>query len=152
VSRQGDDDALLEALGQAAARHDPVPERVLAAARAGFTMVSLEAELATLVYDSSFGDEETRALVRGGGSRELTFEAPSRTVEVEVRSGERRLLGQLVPPGPAVVEIRSPDRSVTVEADHLGRFATDDLPTGPVSLRCRTEAGPPTETEWVILQ
>jgi hypothetical protein len=134
------------------ARHDPTPDGVVAAARAAFSMVSLEAELATLIYDSSFGDEDTRALVRsGGGSRELTFQAPSLTVELEVHTGRRRLLGQLVPPVPAMIEVRSPDRSLTVEADHLGRFSAEDVPAGPVSLRCDSTTGPPTETEWVIL-
>jgi hypothetical protein len=129
-----------------------MPDDVVTAARAAISMAALDAELATLVYDSSFGDEDTRALVRsGGGSRELTFEAPSLTVEIELHSGVRRLLGQLVPPGPAVVEVRSPEGSVTVEADHLGRFAADAVPTGPVSLRCRSGSGPLTETEWVIL-
>ena len=146
------DDALLGKLRQAVAQHDPVPDGVMTAARAAFSMAALDAELATLVYDSSFGDEDTRALVRStGGSRELTFEAPSLTVEVELHAEQRRLLGQLVPPGPAVVEVRSPEHSLTVSADHLGRFAADDVPTGPVSLRCRSESGPLTETEWVIL-
>jgi hypothetical protein len=146
------DDALLAALGRAAARLDPVPEAVLTAGRAGFAMVSLDAELATLVYDSSFGDEDTRALVRGGGgSRQLTFEAPRLTFEIEVRTSERRLVGQLVPAGPALIEVRSPDRSVTVEADHLGRFAADAVPHGPVSLRCRGDGGATTDTEWVVL-
>jgi hypothetical protein len=146
------DESLLDELGTAVARHDPAPEGVLAAARAAFSMVSLEAELATLIYDSSFGDEDTRALVRsGGGSRELTFQAPSLTVELEVDTGRRRMLGQLVPPIPAVIEVRSPDNSQTVEADHLGRFAADAVPAGPVSLRCESNMGPPTETEWVIL-
>ncbi|HMC41825.1 MAG TPA: hypothetical protein VKI20_02355 [Acidimicrobiales bacterium] len=152
MSDRRDDEALLGALGRAVSRHDPVPESVVAAARGGFGMVSLEAELATLVYDSYLGDEDTRALVRArGGGRELTFEAPSLTVEVEVLTAERRLLGQLVPPGPGVVEIRSPEGSVTVEADHLGRFSARDVPAGPVSLRCRGQGGPPADTEWVIL-
>jgi hypothetical protein len=152
MNERRDDEALFGKLGQAVARHDPVPEGVVAGARGAFGMVSLEAELATLVYDSSLGDEDTRALVRGqGGSRELTFEAPSLTVEVEVLTAERRLLGQLVPPGPGVVEIRSPGASVTVEADHLGRFSARDVPAGPVSLRCRGEERPPADTEWVIL-
>jgi hypothetical protein len=146
------DDALLGMLGQAVARYDRVPDSVMTAARAASSMVSLETELATLTYDSSFRDEDTRALVRGsrGGSRELTFEAPSLTIEVQVHTVERRLLGQLVPPGPAMVEVRSPGSSVSVEADDLGRFAAD-IPTGPVSLRCRPEARPATDTEWVIL-
>ena len=146
------DDALLGTLRHAVARHDPIPDDVVAAAKAAISTAALDAELATLVYDSSFGDEDTRALVRSrGGSRELTFEAPNLTVEVEVHTEARRLLGQLVPPGPAVVEVRSPEGSVTAEADHLGRFAADEVPTGPVSLRCRSGSGPLTETEWVIL-
>ena len=100
MSERRDDEALFGKLGPAVARHDPVPEAVSAAARGAFGMASLEAELATLVYDSSLGDEDTRALVRGqGGGRELTFEAPSLTVEVEVLTAERRLLGQPQPRG-----------------------------------------------------
>src|SRR5207302_3491213 len=57
------DDALLGSLHQAVARHDPVPDGVVTAARSAFFMAALDAELATLVYDSSFGDGDTRALV-----------------------------------------------------------------------------------------
>ena len=146
------DDALLGMLRQTIAERDPVPEAVIAAARAAFSMAALDAELATLTYDSSFNDEDTRALVRSrGGSRQLTFEGPNLTIELEVASGERRLLGQLVPAGPAIVEVRSPESSRRVEADHLGRFAAGGVPAGPVSLRCHGESRPVTETEWVVL-
>ena len=89
---------------------------------------------------------------QGDAFRDLTLDEQTRKSLTEYEEPEqRRLLGQLVPPGPAVVEVRSPEHSLTVSADHLGRFAADDVPTGPVSLRCRGESGPLTETAWVIL-
>ena len=127
---------------------DPVPVEVLEAAMASRTWRRLDAELAELVYDSVVDG----ALVRNSrGARQLTFEATGLTVEVEV--GPVALDGQLVPPQAAQVELRHHQGSVTVSADHLGHFRVEEVPRGPVSLRCQPDAsGAPTETAWVVIR
>ncbi|RJK96271.1 hypothetical protein [Vallicoccus soli] len=142
--RQGPTDADLLALVRAAADAvDPVPEGVLAAARASLTWLDVDAELARLVEDSALtGAVGVRS---GGGPRLLTFEGGQGDVvlvEVEERPGDRRrLTGQLVPGRPVDVEVRRTSGSSTVRADELGRFALDDVEAGPLSLACRLEEG-----------
>jgi hypothetical protein len=145
-------DALLGLLADAAAQADPVPDHVLAAARAALGWRTLDAELAALVEDSA---EQPLAGVRGGGPRLLTFEADDTAVVVEVSAvgDARRLLGQLVEPRAARIEVRHPGGTTTVDADDLGRFAAAEIPAGPVSIVCRF--GPPSArvvaTTWVTL-
>lgn len=148
------DTRLLDALRAAANRLDPVPPAVEFAARESFTWRAIDAELADLAYDSLLDDARLAGVRSGDAPRTLTFEAAALSVEVEVtEAGERRrLVGQIVPPQRAEVEIRHPGGTVNVEADEVGRFAAD-VGAGPVSLRCRVEEGdgPPLETAWVIV-
>jgi len=146
-----DDDAeLLAALRDMLALVDPVPPAVQQAARAAFPWRLIDSDLARLVEDSALSPA---AGVRSpAGARLLTFEAGPLTVVVEVsaRGAERRLLGQLVPPAAAMVEVRHAGGSQHVPADELGRFTVESLPAGPVSLVCRTPAHePPVVTSWV---
>ena len=69
----------------------------------------------------------------------LSFRTSGLAVDLEITgTGEsRRLTGQLIPGQAAVVEIRG---VIAVEADARGRFSTDALPPGQVSLRCRLGA------------
>lgn len=148
------DEPLVEELRRVVELADPVPARVLEAARGSFSWRTIDAELAELAYDSAVaaGGE---ALVRSaGGGRVLTFESPGLSVEVEVTpSGSgRRLVGQLVPPQPAAIEIRHAAGTLAVDADELGRFAADGIPGGPVSLVCRPADGSPAvATGWLVL-
>jgi hypothetical protein len=143
---------LLALLAEAVAEQDPVPAHVIEAARASLTWLTIDAELAEIAEDSALAP---LAGVRGGdGPRLLTFESPSATVVVEVTElGRlRRLLGQVVEPRRAAIEIRHADGSVTVEADELGRFSADSVPAGPVSLACRFDDSPaPVVTAWVTV-
>jgi hypothetical protein len=136
---------------------DPPPSHVVEAARAGLDWRRIDAELAELTYDLAL-DAERLAGVRGqDGPRALTFEASGLTIEVEVVSiGEsRRLVGQIVPPQAATVELRHGGGQETVEADQLGRFSVRGFRGGPVSLRCRLrpeDAEPRVvETDWVVV-
>jgi hypothetical protein len=141
---------------------DPVPDALVRAAEAAFTWRGVDAELAELAFDS-LADRESLALVRGGGEpRLLTFHAADLTIELEIlpaapghlqpAGAEHRLIGQLLPGGPARVQVRHPDGVLEVEADELGRFAAERIATGPISLRC-VQSGPgssaPVVTEWV---
>lgn len=159
-ARDEADQRLLEVLRAAARVHDPIPAGVQHVARETFVWRTIDAELAELAYDSAL-DDDRLAGVRGtaAGPRALTFEGPGVTVELEVVEvgDQRRLLGQLVPPGGADIEIRSADvelRSAggafVVVADEVGRFSAE-VETGLVSLRCSFPGveGPALETAWI---
>ena len=116
---------------------DPVPPLVDAAARNAFEWRSVDEELAELMRDSA--DEEAGALVRGpGGPRQLSFESPRIEIELEVVATgdrQRRLEGQLLPPGSATVTVERPgEGGVSVQADDFGRFVLDGLRAGVVRL------------------
>lgn len=133
-------------------RMDPTPPAVTAAASAAFQWRTLDAELAELTYDSWMDDRELAGVRSSGGQRQLTFEAPGVTVEVEVSGGASpRLVGQVVPAHPGTVELRHRTGITTLAVDDLGRFAAPHLPAGPVSLRCTAVADSPVETEWVAV-
>lgn len=151
LSTSGGYDDLFGQLKTLARGLDPVPGRVVEAARASATWQTVDAELADLIYDSVV-DAELQG-VRGGTARQLTFETADLTVEVEVASGSGRINGQLVPAQEADVEIRHPDGSVKVQSDRLGHFRADGVPSGPVSLRLHTAAavGRVAHTDWVVL-
>ena len=135
---------------------DSVPPILLEAAAGALAWRTIDAELAELAFDSLL-DQDEAALVRGPQQgRMLSFRASSLTIQFDVTGtrASRRLVGQLVPPQPASVDIRQGDTTVTVVADELGRFSAESLQAGPVSLRCRPEsatAGPPVVTDWVTI-
>jgi len=147
-----DDIDLLARIREVYDELDPVPPHVLDAARGALTWLTIDAELAELTVDSLAVSAAVRS---SSGPRLVSFEAESLTVEVEVgETGDtRRLLGQLVPPSPAQVTVRSASGEQTVEADSLGRFTADGVAAGPVSLLCRL-AGPPDRsvvTSWITI-
>ena len=144
------DGGLLAELRLLASRHDPVPERAIAAARSAIAWRTLDAELAELTADSST-DAELATVRTTADERMLTFRSAALTVELEVLqdAGRRRILGQLVPPGPARIEVRHPGGTATVEADAVGRFSAGDVAPGPVSLRCAGDGGA-VETDWFL--
>ena len=141
------DDELVAEVRALMSRYDPVPPEALAAAHSAIAWRTIDAELAELSAEAELVG------VRGVSSPELlSFESRGLTVELEVLAvdGGRRLLGQLVPPGPGLVQVRHEGGSVSVPADEVGRFRADDLAPGPVSLRC--SAGPHVvETDWFLI-
>jgi hypothetical protein len=149
-------DALEAALRAALASHDPVPPEVVEAARAAFTWRTIDEELAELSFDS-VSDAEL-AGVRGSGPRALTFEADDIVIDVEVREDgeERHVHGQVAtPPGTAAaVEVQTPEASMPVTVDALGRFLAAAMHPGPVRLRCSFPDRPDRRaitTEWVVI-
>lgn len=149
------DTALLGELRALFDEVDPVPSTVLAAGRASWTWRTMEAELAELVADTERAGLAGAGVRSGDGPRLLTFQAPELTVEVEVAAygDRRRLVGQLVPPVAATVEVRCADHAtpVVTRADELGRFRVDGVPAGPVSLVCRPGSGPTVVTSWLVV-
>jgi hypothetical protein len=156
VPDEPDDTELEEELRRIVAQVDPVPPGLLGAAVGAFAWRTIDADLAELVFDSLV-DHDEAALVRGSGQgRMLSFRASSLTIDVEMTGtgDSRKLVGQLLPPQRASVDIRQGDHVVTIEADELGRFSAGPLQAGPISLRCRPGAEtvqPPVVTDWVAI-
>jgi hypothetical protein len=149
------DEELLEALREVAARADPVPEDVILAARSAIAYRRMDAELAELLYDSAVEDDHLAGVRSDGGWRQLTFEAPGITIDLEVvpEGGLRRVNGQLVPAGPAALRLRHPGGETEASADGLGRFRAEGIRPGPLSIRVeRPEPDPLSiETGWVTV-
>src|SRR5690606_21125006 len=125
------EEALLTRLGSALDAVDPVPDAALAAAYESLSWHDPDAALAELVLDSLTASASVRARP-DTGPRLLTFTAGELSIEVEVAgTGEHcRLVGQVVPPQPASVEVRWKGGSTDVTADELGRFSVDAVPRG----------------------
>jgi hypothetical protein len=146
------DDQLLARLGAALEAVDPVPEHVLDAAKGAFTWRTIDAELASLVFDSAA--EDLIGVRSAETLRQLTFSAPGFEVELIILSdATRRLVGQLVPPQPAEIVLHHEAGETVVQSDSLGRFTIDDVPVGSVRLTCRLdgEEGSVVQTEWTII-
>ena len=147
-------DELLDELRLAGLVVDPVPDRVVFAAKASLSWRTVDAELAQLTYDSAL-DDERLSLVRGvAATRLLTFSTPGLTLDVEVEGTgrDRRLLGELAPAQAAVVSIRHAEGVTEVETDEDGRFRTGPVPGGPIALSLRLAAGGSmVQTEWITL-
>jgi hypothetical protein len=154
VDDEPDDARLEEELRELAARLEPVPDRLVQAALDAYSWRTIDAELAELAFDS-LADQDEAALVRGHQQeRLLSFRASGLTIEIEITAAgpARRLIGQLVPPQRAEVEIRRQDEVVTIATDEFGRFVVDQMPAGPVSLRLGPTPGEGRSavvTEWI---
>lgn len=148
-----EDVRLLAELRSALGRVDPVPDEVVSAARGSFTWRTIDAELAQLTYDSALDENALVGVRTSMGSRLLSFEAASVTIEVSVEEtpSGRRLVGQLAPPRPATIAVRSAGRTIEARADDLGRFAAEGVEPGPLSVRVDFEDGRRFETEWLTL-
>ncbi len=152
LMRDGDDGAggfeeavLEQELRQAAAVLDPVPEALRQLAVEAYALHDLDARIAELTFDSLLHALPVRGVT--DVPRMLTFQAGELTVDVEV-SGDG-LMGQVMPPQPARIEVLSgPGAGARLTADDLGRFTADAPPTGPFALRLRT-GGHVVVTEWL---
>jgi hypothetical protein len=135
---------------------DPVPQFLLEAARETYTWRTIDAELAELTGDSLL---EGAAVRSSRAPRLLTFTAEAATLVVEVAehvrgaSLGRRLLGQILSPRPADIEVRHAQGTFSVMADEYGRFRAEAVPTGPISLACRFGGAvkPQLVTSWVTI-
>ena len=121
-------------------------------AKASYGLRAVDAELATLSSDS--GLTAGSGMRAAAAPRLAVFEAAGLSVEIEIepaaRSGLWRLVGQLTPAGPARIGIRRHDGAVSwTDADDRGRFSADQLPGGPLSLRCERPGQPAAATEWI---
>jgi len=143
-----DDGELLAMLGEALATDRDVPHAFIQAGKAVYRPPDLDAELAALIYDSDGEPALTRADT--AALRALTFASSGLTVELEVTDGG--LLGQVVPPEPAVVEVQVQDGTTSqVVADRLGCFTVHPVPRVPFRLRCRVGTRVDVLTGWLSL-
>ncbi|MGW2486337.1 hypothetical protein ACWCV9_03830 [Streptomyces sp. NPDC001606] len=142
----GFEDGLLEEeLRRAIAVLDPVPEQLCQLALDAYALHDLDARVAELTFDSLVDALPVRGAV--DAPRMLTFRAGGVTVDVEVT--EDGLIGQLLPPRAADVEVLGgPGSARPVAVDTLGRFTSDTPPVGPFALRLRT-GGEVIVTEWL---
>lgn len=142
---------LLGELRNVVEQADPIPDHVVAAAKAAFIWRTIDAELAELAADSTLSTTATRA---ADAARLLTFQANAVEIEVEVAAtgATRRLTGQLVPPSAAAVSVRWAAGSLEAQADELGRFTVEAVPAGTVSIAI-TRPGDlrPVVTSWVSI-
>ncbi|RIQ32129.1 carboxypeptidase regulatory-like domain-containing protein [Jiangella rhizosphaerae] len=149
-----DDDRLVDQLREVIEATDPPPRRLVDAAKASLVWRTVDAELAELVADSS---TEPAAAVRSAteAPRLLTFTAGDTVVVLEVtrEAGAHRVMGQIVAPAPATVEVRHAEGVVTVATDADGRFRAAPVAPGPISVSCRfdDDARPPLVTSWVSI-
>ncbi|MFC8564518.1 hypothetical protein ACFUIW_01945 [Streptomyces sp. NPDC057245] len=140
-----DSGLLEEELRQAAAILDPVPAALRSVAVDAFALHDLDARVAELTFDSLVDGIPVRG--ETDPPRMLTFQADAVTVDVEVTPDG--LIGQLLPPRPARIEVLSgPREYARLTADDLGRFTGDAPPAGPFALRLRT-GGEVVVTEWL---
>jgi len=142
-----EDDELLRALSRALRAAAEVDPAILDTAKAVYTWRTVDDELAVLAYDSLL-DDRTLAGVRAvDAMRTLTFRSEDLSVEIGIT--DRAIVGQLVPPTPGEVELREASGATqTIPVDELGTFHLSPVPTGPISLRCRTSEGLTAVTEW----
>jgi hypothetical protein len=157
ADRTADEAELFRRLTEMLSPQNEPPAMVTELAKQSFALRTLDAELAALTADSQI--EGTAAAVRRGAlvdiPRLLTFETPGLMVELEIGGAgrQRRILGELIPSGPATIEIRQPGAAGnrTIEADDEGRFVLETLLPGPFSLTCRRPGRSPVTTEWTSL-
>jgi hypothetical protein len=148
-TREGEGRSLMTELRALGALHDPVPTEVVLAARSAIACLRMDAELAELV--DSAPPESNMAGTRAMAPTLLIFETDGFAVELELldEGGRRRLGGQLIPPEPGHVAVRHCGGTMEVVVDEAGRFVTDEMVAGPLSLRC-TVGNRSIETDWFL--
>jgi hypothetical protein len=145
-----EDEELIVALRDAVRARQAVPDDFMAAARNAFAWHNIDAELAQLTYDSTRDLEPAPTRAETASIRALTFTSAHLTIELEVTV--ESLIGQIVPPQPATIKVQPKVGPETaVQADEIGLFAIQPIPSGSFRLHCRTDAGTEALTGWLSL-
>jgi hypothetical protein len=138
---------LEEELRQATAILDPVPPGLRQTAVEAFALHDLDSRIAELTFDSVVDAIPVRGAT--GAPRMLTFHAGEVTVDVELTP--QGLMGQVLPPRSARIEVLSgPQAGAPLTTDDMGRFTSETFPTGPFALRLRT-GGQVIVTDWLTV-
>lgn len=128
-------DLLEEELRQATAILDPVPATLRQLAVEAFALHDLDSRIAELSFDSVVDALPVRGAA--AAPRMLTFHAGEVTVDVELTA--QGLMGQVLPPRSARIELLSgPRPGASLTTDDMGRFTCEVPPSGPFALRLRT--------------
>jgi hypothetical protein len=117
-----DDAALEQLLAAGLDAVEPVPAAALAAAYGAVGLVTVEAELAALVYDSRHSE---LALTRSeeAQARIVTFANDHLTIDLELLADGRTIVGELQPAEAATVALETVGQGqVAAMADEFGRF------------------------------
>jgi len=151
VNNSLDDGPLLAALRAAVEARAAVPAAFVEAGRNTYAWHNIDAELASLSYDSLQDAGQAAALRSEDASvRALTFQSARFSIEVEIT--DDALFGQLIPPQPGAAEIQTRSgATVTAPIDDAGCFSFERRPAGPFRLRCHTEAQADVRTGWVAI-
>jgi hypothetical protein len=151
-----DDQGLLTALQEMLGQHGTAPGWSVQLAKGSYGLRAIDTELAALTSDSEL--DTTRSRLRAdGGPRLVVFDAAALSVEVEIEPANRaerwQLIGQLIPAGPARIQLRRAPQAEPswVDADERGRFAAGDLVSGPLSLICVRQGQPAAATAWITI-
>jgi hypothetical protein len=141
-------DELFAELREAMLTAAEVPERFLAAGRAAFAWRTADAELAALTQDTAIDQALSGTRAEPSAHRALTFTAGDQSIEVEL--SQDALQGQVVPPQPGEVELRTPDGAArTAAVDNQGWFTIGPVPTTMFRLHLRPANGDTLITEWI---
>ncbi|MFG1947019.1 hypothetical protein [Nonomuraea sp. NPDC048826] len=124
----------------------------MAAGKAIFAWHDIDAELASLTYDSAAGHAELSA-TRGPEHvplRALIFATGEVTIELEV--GQEALMGQLVPARAGTAYTHLVTGGVVESAiDESGCFVFRPAPAQAFRLQCRPSSGANVVTDWIAL-
>lgn len=143
------DDLLLADLRTAVDAKDPVPDRLLDAAKAAFSWRTIDEELAQLQFDSLADAGAGGALVRSADTAvHLSFGASEAWIEVDVT--DDAVLGQVAPPAQEVRMVFGSGEQVVVECDEHGQFSFERPAAGPIRLIANL-AGSEVATEWFTI-
>lgn len=116
-----DDDALERLLSRGLTAVEAVPAAALDAAYGAIGLVTVDAELAGLVYDSRQPEVALRS--EEAEARIVTVANDHLTIDLELLGDGRTIVGELQPAEPAVIELETVGQDrVTVSADEFGRF------------------------------
>jgi hypothetical protein len=138
---------LEEELRRATAILDGVPPDLRQLAVEAFALHDLDSRIADLTFDSVVDALPVRGAT--GTPRMLTFHAGEVTVDVELTP--QGLMGQVLPPQSARIEVLSgPQAGLPLTTDDLGRFTYETSPAGPFALRLRTDEGV-IVTDWLTV-
>jgi hypothetical protein len=131
---------------------DREPPPAAPGAAAAGSWLAIDADLATVAYDSTGDEGSGFSGLRSAGTvlRQLSFDVGGRSVDIEmaVTSDHVRVLGQINPPRPVTVHALWPGGSQVTVADDAGLFRFDNLSRMPFSFH--VVGDPDFKTGWIV--
>jgi hypothetical protein len=151
VAEGWDDDALLAGLKQALGARRAVPPEFVETGKNAFAWHNIDAELASLTYDSALDSDRTLVLRAESASvRALTFSSPHLTIELEVTPDA--LVGQVIPAQAMTVTVQPRTGEETeLATDEIGCFSIQPIPAVTFRLHCQAAGDIDVVTGWITL-